>query len=296
MILQRTFTLLVAGLALHHAQAQSSRRDSALHGNGEPHTNHFTRPPYVQLATPGSIVVVWRADGAMQPEVRFGRELAALDQVSSTNTTITRVALSTNKTELLKLGQGKPELLRMPRLHSAPVGYYQYEVRLTNLAPDTLYYYAVFDGSRRLTEEDASYHFTTLPVPGKPRGTRFWVVGDGGTGREAQHSVHSAMIDYVKKDQRPLDFYLHVGDMAYNRGKDVEFQTRFFEPYEATLRHTVCWAAMGNHEGFTSKGTNGTGPYYDAYVLPTRAEAGGLASGTEAYYSFDFGKAEPVLF
>src|SRR5678815_5136290 len=28
--------------------------------------------------------------------------------------------------------------------------------------------------------------------------------------------------------------------------------------------------------------------YYDAYVVPTRGETGGLASGTEAYYSFDF--------
>ena len=44
----------------------------------------------------------------------------------------------------------------------------------------------------------------------------------------------------------------------------------------------------------TSKGTNGTGPYYDAYVLPARGEAGGLASGTEAYYSFDFGRAHFV--
>jgi hypothetical protein len=44
---------------------------------------------------------------------------------------------------------------------------------------------------------------------------------------------------------------------------------------------------MGNHEGHTSRGLTGIGPYYDAYVLPTAAEAGGMASGCEAYYSFD---------
>jgi hypothetical protein len=44
---------------------------------------------------------------------------------------------------------------------------------------------------------------------------------------------------------------------------------------------------MGNHEGHTSRGISGIGPYYDAYVVPTKAEGGGLASGTEAYYSFD---------
>jgi hypothetical protein len=79
--------------------------------------------------------------------------------------------------------------------------------------------------------------------------------------------------------------------MAYSRGRDVEFQTRFFEMYEPTLRNVVCWASMGNHEGATSKGTNGVGPYYDAYVCPTRGEAGGLASGLEAFYSFDYGRA-----
>jgi hypothetical protein len=47
---------------------------------------------------------------------------------------------------------------------------------------------------------------------------------------------------------------------------------------------------MGNHEGITSSGVSGVGPYYDAYVVPTRGEAGGTASGTEAYYSFDYGR------
>ena len=31
-----------------------------------------------------------------------------------------------------------------------------------------------------------------------------------------------------------------------------------------------------------------TGPYYNIFTLPKAAEAGGLASGTEAYYSFDY--------
>jgi hypothetical protein len=68
----------------------------------------------------------------------------------------------------------------------------------------------------------------------------------------------------------------------------MEFQSRFFESYELALRGSVCWPTMGNHEGYTSKGNTGVGPYYDAYVVPTRGQAGGLASGTEAYYSFDW--------
>ena len=256
----------------------------------EAHTNHFHRAPYVQFATPTSIVVVWRTVGPVQPVVRFGKTVAKLDQTSTENNIVTRVALTTNKVELAKLDEANPELLRLPRLHSAAVGLYQYEVRLTGLTPDTRYYYGVFDSERRLTEADASYYFSTHPVVGQERPARIWVVGDSGTGREGQYNVHSSMTNYVAQDQRPLDLYLHLGDMAYNRGRDVEFQSRFFEAYEPTLRNTVCWPTMGNHEGATSKGTNGVGPYYDAYVVPTRGEAGGLASGSEAYYSFDYGR------
>ncbi|MFM1768659.1 MAG: Alkaline phosphatase precursor [Verrucomicrobiota bacterium] len=253
-------------------------------------SNHFARTPYVQLATPSSMVIVWRTHGPIDPVVRIGRQPRLLDRSITATTIVTRVALTTNRTELARLAVEQPELLRLPRLHSAPVGIYQYEAHIRGLSADTRYYYAVYDGERRLTEADDSYRFATHPLPGTARPTRFWVVGDSGTGRQTQWNVHTAMTNVVARERRPLDLYLHVGDMAYQRGRDVEFQTRFFEPYDATLRHTVCWASMGNHEGGTSRGTNGIGPYYDAYVLPARGEAGGVASGSEAFYSFDYGR------
>jgi hypothetical protein len=257
-------------------------------------TNHFARAPYLQLVTPTSIVVVWRTDGPIQPFVRFGSALEHLDHQSNPLTTVTRVALTTNKAELKILEEEQPDLFQLPKLHSAPAGQFQYEVRLTDLQPDSKYYYAVYDSTRRLTERDPSYHFFTQPPRGSNHPMRFWVVGDSGTGRPGQHEVHSAMLEWTKDEARPIDFYLHLGDMAYGRGRDVEFQTRFFEMYEPTLRHIVCWPTMGNHEGATSKGTNGVGPYYDAYVCPTRGEAGGVATGTEAFYSFDYGRAHFV--
>ena len=39
----------------------------------------------------------------------------------------------------------------------------------------------------------------------------------------------------------------------------------------------------------TSDSTTESGPYYDIFSLPRNGEAGGVASGTEAYYSFDYG-------
>jgi hypothetical protein len=248
----------------------------------DPHSELILRGPYVQLATPQSIVLVWRTETNTTPVVRFGNSPERLEGLVSGGS-IGRAFGTANKD--LKLPEG------VRRLHSAPRNCWQYEAKVENLLPDTVYYYAVYNGERRLTEASERYHFRTQPVPGTERPIRFWVVGDSGIGREAQSFVHAAMKDYVQKQNHPWDFYLHLGDMAYYSGRDVEFQTRFFEIYDETLLNTVCWPTMGNHEGATSKGTNGTGPYYDGYVLPTKGEAGGLASGTEAYYSFDYGKA-----
>ncbi len=250
----------------------------------------FSRAPYLQFASPTLIHVVWRTEGPIEPIVRYGRDLRKLDAQVRPSQIITRAALGTN-------GQVLPTQwvpfrtkanLGLPKLHSAPIGTFQYEARIEELEPETTYYYAIFDGDRRLTPEDDSYRFTTHPTPGTVRPVRFWVIGDGGTGREDQAAVHSAMLKTVEREKHPLDFWLHVGDMAYGIGRDMEFQSRFFESYDATLRNKVCWPTMGNHEGHTSSGRTGLGPYYDAYVVPTRGEVGGLASGTEAYYAFDY--------
>jgi hypothetical protein len=246
----------------------------------------FSRAPYLQFASPTLMHVVWRTEGPITPVVRYGKELANLDKEVSGGGVVARAALGAAgpKWEAVRT----PANLGLPKLHSAPMGTFQYEVRIKDLEPETTYYYAVFDGAKRLTPEDASYRFTTHPQPGPARPVRFWVLGDGGTGREAQVAVHEAMRKTVETEKHPLDFWLHVGDMAYNSGRDTEFQTRFFEMYESTLRNKVCWPAMGNHEGANSSGKTGIGPYYDAYVVPTRGETGGVASGSEAYYSFDY--------
>ena len=250
----------------------------------------FARAPYLQFASPTLMHVVWRTEGPIEPVVRYGKEPGNLDKEVRGAAIVARASLGAagqaipTKWDALRT----PANLALPKLHSAAVGTFQYEAGIKDLEPETSYYYAVFDGAKRLTPEDASYRFTTHPKPGPERPVRFWVIGDGGTGREPQVAVHDAMRKTVESEKQPLDFWIHVGDMAYDNGRDVEFQTRFFEMYESTLRNKVCWPAMGNHEGFTSSGKTGTGPYYDAYVVPTRGETGGVASGTEAYYSFDY--------
>jgi len=238
--------------------------------------SEFVRQPYLQLATDRSISIVWRTQSDMDPVVMVGLTEDKLTLKIPASKILTRTHPS--------LG-GKNPLFK-----DAPVATRQYEASVTSLEPATTYYYAIYDGEKRLTPPDQSYHFTTHPKPGTKTPVYFWVVGDSGTGSQAQADVHTAMVEHTLEKKRPIDLYLHVGDMAYGSGTNQEFSSRFFKMYEPTLRNKVCWASMGNHEGRTSKGETGVGPFYDAYICPTRGEAGGLPSGKEAFYSFDYGK------
>ncbi|MGI9244197.1 MAG: cadherin-like domain-containing protein, partial [Verrucomicrobiales bacterium] len=45
---------------------------------------------------------------------------------------------------------------------------------------------------------------------------------------------------------------------------------------------------LGNHDAISADSSTQSGVYYYIFTMPTAAEAGGFASGTEAYYSFDY--------
>jgi hypothetical protein len=241
-----------------------------------PSSGGFSRMPYVQMATPDSIVVVWRTPRKIDPVVRYGEAANSLNSTAPPESVVVRVAPDVQEPLAAKL-------------HSAPLGTYQYEVRITGLKPDTKYFYGIFNGKTKMAG-NANHYFVTHPEPGTARPVTIWVAGDSGTGGVDQAKVHDSMLAFTKKTKHPPDMYIHVGDMAYSDGTDTQFSTNFFKPYEDTLRNVGCWPAMGNHEGHTSKGESGIGPYYDAYVCPTKGEAGGVPSGTEAYYSYDYGR------
>ena len=234
------------------------------------------RAAYVQLATHDSIRIVWRTEKDIEPKIVYGTSFDDLNFELPSEQILTRQHPLLNSPN--------------PLYRDVPLNTRQFEATLTNLKPATKYYYAVYDGDKRLTPADKSYYFKTHPVPGANAPVHFWVVGDSGTGSKEQAQVHEAMVQHVQKTNHPIDLYLHVGDMAYGSGTNKEFNNKFFKMYEPTLRNTVCWGSMGNHEGKTSKGSTGTGPFYDAFISPINAEAGGLPSGKEAYYSFDYGK------
>lgn len=223
----------------------------------------LTRGPYLQKAAPTQITIRWRNTLYDLGRVRYGANPATLDQ------TVDEPAL--------------------------PTGQFDHLVTLTGLTPNATYYYSVGAGGDTLApapaDNAADFTFTTAPIAGTVIDTRIWVLGDAGTAGNGdparQQSVRDAF--YTWTAARTPNVVLQLGDNAYNSGLDTEFQKAMFEMYPTMLRKTVFWSCLGNHETNQSTAFVDTYPYFDIYTLPTTGESGGVASGTEHYYSFDYG-------
>jgi hypothetical protein len=208
------------------------------------------RGPYLQIGTPTSGVVRWRTDFPSNARVFYGTNAASLDNVAIQ-------AAVTN----------------------------EHIVNLGGLQPDTKYYYSIGSTNRTLAG-GTDYWFNTAPVPGTQKPTRVWVLGDPGTANNNQRNVRNAYYDFAAAT-RPADIWLMLGDNAYDTGTDTEYQNAVFNMYPSTLRNLFLWPTIGNHE--TGQSATATDfPYLHIFSLPRDGEAGGLPSGTEKYYSFDY--------
>lgn len=160
----------------------------------------------------------------------------------------------------------------------------EHEVRITGLTPDTKYYYSIGTTDGPIAG-NASYFFITHPAAAKR--TRIWVIGDPGTGNADQRRVRDAYRDFTGSTH--TDLWLMLGDNAYDAGTDSEYTRNLFAIYPAMLRNSVLWATLGNHDAKNSSSSTQSGPYYSQFTFPKNGGAGGVPSGTEAYYSFDYG-------
>jgi hypothetical protein len=152
-------------------------------------------------------------------------------------------------------------------------------VLIQGLKPSTRYYYS-FDG-----QPGADQFFVTSPLPGTVKDTRIWVLGDAGTGDDNPKRVQRSWLDY-SRDHR-ADLVLQMGDNAYYTGTDAQYQKEFFQIFTGMLKNNVFWSCMGNHETYNGEKIF---PYFNIFSFPTQGELGGVASGTERYYSFDYGQ------
>src|SRR4051812_36243243 len=166
------FFVLAALLAVPVISSQHDREGQDNGHSRHQHTgisSNFLRSPYLQAGTANSMYVVWRCETPIIPVVRYGSSVERLDQVVPLEA-VTIATGSTNKSQKLPPG--------MRRMHSAPANCWQYEALISGLQPDSVYYYAIYDGEKRMTPEDSSFRLRTLPVAGSDRPLRFWAVGD----------------------------------------------------------------------------------------------------------------------
>jgi hypothetical protein len=221
-------------------------------------TSALPRGPYLQSATPSSIVVRWRTDQAVDSRVIFGTDQLQLTSQQSDPTSTTEHVIS-----------------------------------LSGLDPDTKYYYAVGTSTEVLAGGDAEHFFVTSPIPGAPKPTRIWILGDSGTGNANSMAVRDAYYEFSA--DRHTDLWLMLGDNAYPYGTDTDYQAAVFDVYPEMLRSSSLWPTLGNHDGMSADSDTQSGVYYSIFTLPTQGEAGGVPSGTEAYYSFDFSNIHFVV-
>lgn len=215
----------------------------------------LVRGPYLQQGTPSSMIVRWRTDVASESRLSYGLSLGNLAD------TIVQAGPTT-----------------------------EHEIQITGLDPYTRYYYSVGTSTQTLAGPDASFNFVTSPAVGARQLVRIWAIGDSGGNSVKSAEVKNEYLNFA--GSHPADVWLMLGDNAYLEGTDAEYTLNVFENYPGILRNTVLWPTPGNHD-LTDIPESGdpvtaTGPYYDAFTLPTQAEVGGVASGTETYYSFDY--------
>ena len=209
----------------------------------------ITRGPYLQSVTPNAATVRWRTSIATASRVDLGPVPGAWSM------TFTDPVLTT-----------------------------EHEVRVTGLQPAHPYAYAVGQPTGLISLPDASYTFTTAPPAGSSPPVRAWVVGDSGENTTSSHSVRDRFDDWSAT--HPPDVWLMLGDNAYSSGSDADYQTGCFDLYRMEMRKWPLFPTRGNHDALSSGSNN---DYLDFFTLPSLGECGGVPSGSESYYSYDWG-------
>lgn len=214
----------------------------------------LVRGPYLQLGTPTQMCIRWRTDKPSSSKVAYG-----------------------SNPQNLAIYVANKELT------------YNHIITLKNLLPNTKYYYEIGSNEQKLGG-DSSYFFVTTPTVGATSKMRFWVTGDCGNNSQNQRNVLSQYENYLGENY--TNAWLLLGDNAYYNGLEDEYQYNFFDIYKnKMLKQTLLVPAPGNHDyaGNNNRQNDHKIPYYEIFSLPDSGQMGGVPSGTEAFYSYDYG-------
>lgn len=223
---------------------------------GSRYNSQLVRGPYQQLNRENAIRLRWRTLTLSDSKVKYG---VAMNNLTDSVVVDTLVA--------------------------------DHSVDITNLQPFTKYYYTINSSETELTAPDSNHYFITHPEIGTKGNYEFWVIGDAGRSTNDQRGMMDAYLSY--KGNKATNSWLLLGDNAYDHGTEDEYQRAMFENmFEEMLVNTTIYPTPGNHD-LDKHGSHNSGiidaPYFDIFDMPTNGEAGGVASGLESYYSWDYG-------
>ncbi len=219
-------------------------------------TPRLTRGPYLQVVTQTGITIRWRTDTPQASRVWIGTAATALNQSVTDPAAVT-----------------------------------EHIVSVTGLSPATRYFYAIGQGETRLAG-DADHTFKTALPAGDTRPFRIWSLGDFGNGTQNQVDVYE---QYKKATaNRPADLWVWLGDNAYCCGTEEEYQKYVFDVYGPHLRSLPSYAVPGNHD-YADQNQKFDSPYFSVFSFADRGQAGGVASGSKLYYSYDYGNVHFVM-
>lgn len=217
-----------------------------------------TRGPYLQMAGPTSMTIRFRTDSPVNAEVGIGTDAKTFTRSKKTGNAST-----------------------------------EHTILIDSLTASKTYYYRVKTGTNTLG--DSTYFFKTAPAVGSTEKFRFWSLGDMYPG-VTQERVYEAFLKY--NGATYTNFLMTVGDNTYNGGSDSGFQSNFFDVYQkgTFMRQSPLFMGIGNHDygGYPHVQDWPEMGFYQIFNLPTKGELGGVPSGSEAYYSFDYGNVHFV--
>ena len=214
----------------------------------------ITRNPYLQEVSPKSITIRYRTDLPTPSQIQYSLTPTTFKLAKNTN--------SGNQTEHI--------------------------IKIDSLEPNRTYYYKII-ASPTTTLGDSTYFFKTAPNPGSKDKFSVWCIGDMYPGT-TQLNVYEGFKKFNKNKYTNL--FLTVGDNVYGGGTDADFQANFFKVYEngPLLKQSPLFTSIGNHDydAYQKNQDNPDMAYFQNFSLPKNGQSGGLASNSEAYYSFDY--------
>jgi len=213
--------------------------------------------PYLQLATPTSIVIMWETDVNAEGKVLYGltSDLGSFSQGTSITT------------------------LGSTQLHSAT---------LTGLTPGTFYYYKAITGSW----QSSVYDFVTPPDRNSEAPLNIVLMSDmqkdGGNPNVFSNLINTSLLPYIDTAygsplSENLQMALLPGDLVDNGSSYNQWKNDFFIPGQALWRSVPFYPAIGNHEVNSQN-------YFNYYTLPENGTPGYL----EHWYYHDYSNVRVI--